>query len=86
MKSLIDLEIDLKNCRTDKQALKAIENAGYKITKDDTKELNSFSVWISDKVRIYKRYKSHDYILQKWHKVKMEYSGIPTFFSTNSYF
>ena len=80
-----ELKLIIAACKTDKQVLNAIESAGYKVIKDTSPELGSFSIWISDKIRIYKRRKN-DYVLQQWQPVKMEYSGIPTFFATNSYF
>lgn len=81
-----NLKKALESCRTDKAARETIKKYGYKIIKDNTKELNSFSVWIDETTRIYKPHREKRYILQKWQKIKIQYSGTPTFFSTNSYF
>ena len=70
----------LRDCKTDKQARSAIGKAGYKIVRDDTADIGSFSVWIDNRTRIYKTHLTREYILQKWHKVKVSYSGIPVFF------
>lgn len=72
-------------CKTDNQVLKAVAAAGYTVKKDDSQDIGFFSIWLSDTLRIYKRRKQ-EYILQQWEKVSIEYSGIPTFFATNSYF
>lgn len=78
----------LSECKTDTQARKAIKAAGYRIIRETTNDMpdKSFSVWLTDTLRVYKRYKRKEYILQHWKKIKYEYSGIPTFFATNSYF
>lgn len=75
------LKDTLKTCKTDKQVLKAIADTGLKVAKDDTSEIGSFSVWLDDTTRIYKTLRK-EYILQKWERVQVKYSGIPTFFST----
>lgn len=85
MLSIESLKPIIAACKSDKQVLTAIKKAGYTVVKDDTQELGSFSIWIDDLTRIYKK-RNKEYVLQTWQKVKMEYSGIPTFFATNSYF
>ena len=75
------LKNTLATCKTDKQALKAIKDNGFKVAKDDSIKLGSFSVWLDDTTRIYKTLRK-EYILQKWERVQVKYSGIPTFFST----
>ena len=85
MKNIDELKSIISSCKTDKQVIKAVEAAGYKVVKDTGPEIGTLSIWISDKIRIYKRRKN-EYILQEWTPVKFEYSGIPTFFATNSYF
>jgi hypothetical protein len=77
----LKLKNTLATCKTDKQALKAITDNGFKVVKDDSIELGSFSVWLDDTTRIYKTLRK-EYILQKWERVQVKYSGIPTFFST----
>jgi hypothetical protein len=77
----LKLKNTLATCKTDKQALKAIKDNGFKVVKDDSIELGSFSVWLDDTTRIYKTLRK-EYILQKWERVQVKYSGIPTFFST----
>ena len=78
----LKLKNTLATCKTDKQALKAIKDNGFKVVKDDSIEIGSFSVWLDDTTRIYKPYKRKEYILQKWQRWQVKYSGIPTFFST----
>jgi len=77
----LKLKNTLTTCKTDKQALKAIKDNGFKVVKDDSIEIGSFSVWLDDTTRIYKTLRK-EYILQKWERVQVKYSGIPTFFST----
>lgn len=77
----MDIKTALSKCKTDKQAIKAIHDAGYAIIRDDTAEMGCFSVWLDELTRVYKNPRK-DYIFQKWQRVKLKYSGIPTFFST----
>lgn len=72
----------LSGCKTDRAARAVIEKLGYKIIRDNTKDHNTFDVWIDDLLRVYKPYGRKEYIVQKWERVTLKYSGIPTFFST----
>lgn len=74
----------LKNCKTNKQAYEAIKKAGYSIHQDKTSKSGYFNIWLDELTRIYKA--RDGYQLQTWQRVKMQYSGIPTFFSNPSYF
>ena len=80
-----NLEVLIKNCKTDKQILKILDNAKVKYT-NDTIESNYFNLHLSNGMRIYKTPRK-DYVVQNpMQKVKLEYSDIPTFFATNSIF
>ena len=86
MLSIESLETIIKDCKTDKQIIKALENNNIPFT-DDTKEYEFFNIHIQHDnlyFRIYKRKK--EYIVQKQILTRFEYSGIPTFFGSNSYF
>ncbi len=74
----------LKNCKTNKQAYAAIKKAGYRIHQDKTAESGYFNIYLDEITRIYKA--RDGYKLQKWQRVKIQYSGIPTFFNNPSYF
>ena len=75
----------LEGCRNDKQALKAIAEAGYKIFEDKREESGYFNLYIEPLTRIYRNPRG-EYILQHWQKIKLEYSGAPMFSSNPSYF
>ena len=77
---------EIEKCTTEKQVRKVLSKYKVKIVRDDSEELGSFSVWISDYERIYKPYKRKNMVYQKHKKVDMTYSGVPTFFGTDSYF
>ncbi len=79
------LENGVKTCTTDKQILTLIKSLGFEVVKDTTPDVNVFSIWLSDDIRIYKN-RPKCYKLQKWQRVNVTYSGIPTFFATDSYF
>lgn len=76
----MDFKTTIENCKSNKQVLQAIKKYGYTITRDTSNDLGVFSVWLDDTTRIYKS--SRGYVLQKWQKVQIKYSGIPTFFAT----
>jgi len=48
-----NLEVLIKNCKTDKQILKVLDNAKVKYT-NDTIESNYFNLHLSNGMRIYK--------------------------------
>jgi hypothetical protein len=76
----------ISNCKTDKQILNTLDNNS--ITYENvTNEYGYFNIRIPQNegyLRICKNKK--EYMVQNFTKVKMVYSGIPTFFSTNSCF
>lgn len=71
---------EIDRCRTKAQVLKVLKENGLQIIRDDSKEVGCFSIWVDEFTRIYKPYKSKFMKLQKWQKVKYQYSGIPVFF------
>ena len=75
---MLQFKSDLAKCRTNKQVLDLIKRNGYKVVKDTSEDVGSFSVWIDELTRIYKNSRK-EYVLQTWQKVNMSYSGIPTF-------
>ena len=79
------LENGVKTCTTDSQVLKLIKKLGFRVVKDTSGDCNVFSIWLDEDIRIYK-YRPKCYKLQKWQHVNVTYSGIPTFFATDSYF
>lgn len=80
-----ELENLIKDCRTDKQVLKALNNAKVKYS-DDTKDSIDFNLHIDNGMRIYKNMRKEYTVQNPMQKVKLEYSGIPVFFMTDSYF
>lgn len=79
-----EIELKIANCKTDKQVLSALKN--YTI-ENASEEYGYFNIRIHTKegyTRVYK--KGKQYIVQTFTPCKMEYSGIPTFFSNVSYF
>lgn len=76
----------ISNCKTDKQILNTLDNNN--ITYENvTNEYGYFNIRIPQNegyLRICKNKK--EYMVQNFTKVKMVYSGIPTFFSSDSYF
>ena len=79
------LEELIINCKTDKQILKALDNAKVNYT-NDTVDSNYFNLHLSNGMRIYKTPRKEYIVQNPMQKVKLEYSGIPTFFATNSIF
>lgn len=72
------LKNEIERCTTKKSLLALLKKNGIKARVGDC----NGDFWISDLVRIYKPYKQKNYKVQRWQKVKLEYSGIPTFFTT----
>lgn len=70
----------VSDCKTRNQVMKALEKYGKRIMKDDSDEVGCFSIWLDNTTRIYKGIGRSTMTLQKWHKVNMEYSGIPVYF------
>ena len=81
-----NLKEKIEKCTTGKQVKNILAKNNIAISRDDSAEMNSFSVWIDDTTRIYKPYKGKYMIVQEWKKIDVYYSGIPTFFGTDSYF
>lgn len=79
------LETLIIKCKTDKQILKALDSEKVKYT-NDTVDSNYFNLHLSNGMRIYKTPRKEYIVQNPMQKVKLEYSGIPTFFSTNSIF
>lgn len=76
----------IEKCTTKKQVLEILKKNHIPIVKDTSDEVGSFSIWIDEVTRIYKPYKRKQMVVQVWKKIKMEYSGVPVFFATDSYF
>ena len=87
-----NFEKEINECTTKAQVMKVLRKYGRKIVKDNTKEMQecygkrAFSIWISETERIYRPYRSKTMRYQRWKKTDYKYTGIPTFFATNSYF
>ena len=79
------LETLIKGCKTDIQILKTLDKSKVKYT-NDTDESNYFNLHLSNGMRIYKTLRKEYVVQNPMQKVKLEYSGIPTFFATNSVF
>ena len=79
-----NLKKALESCKNNRQVYAAIKKAGYKIHQDKTTESGYLNIWLDELTHIYKA--RDGYKLQKWQRVKIQYSGIPTFFSNPSYF
>ena len=79
-----EIEDKILKCKTDKQVLSALKN--YNI-KNVSEEYGYFNIRIYTEngyIRVYK--KAKQYIVQSFTPCKMEYSGVPTFFASSSYF
>lgn len=76
-----ELKKKIESCKTGKQVMKILEKNGLRISRNDTDEVGCFSVWLDEFTRIYKPVRGNMKV-QKWEKVDMVYSGIPTFFDT----
>lgn len=78
----------IEGCKTEKQIIAKLNK--YKISFENaTDEYGYLNIKIySDNgyIRIYKPYRSKELKTQTFTPCKMEYSGIPTFFISNSYF
>lgn len=70
----------IENCRTSRQVYDFLKINNFRVFRDDSEEAGCFSIWLDDVTRIYKPCNSKTMRIQYWNKVKMEYSGIPTFF------
>jgi len=81
-----DIRRKIEKCTTPKQVKKILDAYNIQIVKDNTEDHGAFSIWVDELTRIYKPHKSKYMKVQRWYKTKMEYSGIPTFFPTESYF
>ena len=69
----------IEQCKTKKQVMEILKKNNIGIVRDDSDEVGCFSVWLDNFTRIYKPIKRNMKV-QKWYKVTMKYSGIPTFF------
>ena len=81
----IELENLIKNCKTNKQVLKVLDNAKIKYS-DDTKDSIDFNLHLSNEMRIYKNTRKEYIVQNPFQKVELKASGIPIFFATNSMF
>ena len=64
--SLETLRELLAECKSARQARKAIRDCGFYIEGDDSAEVGCFSVWLSENLRVYKRLHFPGYTLQIW--------------------
>lgn len=80
-----ELEQIIKGCKTNKQVLKALNNAKVKYS-DDTKDSIDFNLHLDNGMRIYRNTRKEYIVQNSMQKVKLTYSGVPTFFATNSVF
>ena len=76
------LKEKIERCKTEKQVRKILTENNIPIIRENTNEVGCFSVWIDEFTRIYKPCSSKTMKVQRWEKVEIKYSGIPTFFST----
>lgn len=76
----MDIKNEIELCRTPKQVYNVLKKYGRKIQRDDSDDVGTFSIWIDDVTRIYKPHKRKTMSFQKWQKVQIKYSGVPTFF------
>lgn len=74
------LKEKIERCTTRKQVMKVLAENNLKVYKDTTDEMGRFSIWIDELTRIYQPYGQRNMKVQKWKKVDVYYSGIPTFF------
>lgn len=77
----------INGIKNDKQLLNALNNANVNYQID--KYTDYFNVKIPTNngcLRIYKPYGRKNYVVQEMTKTKLDYSGIPTFFTTDNYF
>ena len=75
----------IEQCKTKRQVMEILKKNNIQVVRDNSDEVGCFSVWLDDFTRIYKPFRGNMKV-QKWRKVDMNYSGVPTFFSNNSYF
>lgn len=75
----------IEQCKTKRQVMEILKKNNIQVVRDNSDEVGCFSVWLDDFTRIYKPVRGNMKV-QKWRKVDMNYSGVPTFFSNNSYF
>lgn len=86
MLTIETLQSLISKCKTDKQILETLKQNNI-VFENVTSEYGYFNIRISQYegyLRICKNKK--EYMIQNFSKVKMVYSGIPTFFGTNSNF
>lgn len=79
------IESLLTNCKTDKQILKVLDNNNISYS-NDTIDFGSFNLHLSNGMRIYKNTRKEYIVQNSFQKVEFKASGIPTYFSSNSYF
>ncbi len=78
MVSRESVENIIRNCRTEKQVIKALTENGINYTTPPGYDY--FNIYIENgKIRIYKPYNQKCFCVQRMEKVKFEYSGIPVF-------
>lgn len=71
---------DIENCTTEKQVLNLLRRHNVSILRNDTEDAGYVTIWVDELTRIYQPHKSRTMKVQRFQKVKMEYSGIPVFF------
>ena len=71
---------EVEACKTRTELMKVLKKYKREVIRDNSKEVGCFSIWIDDTTRIYQCKRGQRMTLQTWKRVKMEYSGIPTFF------
>lgn len=76
MEMMEKFQKDVSMCRTQKQLLSVLG----KYNKTIVKQSGNDSFWLDDLTRVYKPYGRKHYVVQRWQKIQMEYSGIPVFF------
>ena len=80
------IENIIKGCKTEKQIVNKLtkEKISFEILTSEYGYMNIRIYTENGYIRIYQKRK--EIFVDTFEKVKLEYSGIPTFFATNSYF
>ena len=71
---------EIEKCKTPMQLDDVFNRYNIRIERNDSIEVGCYSIWLDETTRIYKPHNSKTMKVQTWHKVKMDYSGIPVFF------
>ena len=80
------IENIIKGCKTEKQIVNKLtkEKISFEVLTSEYGYMNIRIYTDNGYIRIYQKRK--EIFVDTFEKVKLEYSGIPTFFATNSYF